>query len=456
MLDWLVSFDFAVFVRQCLLFFAELIGGTLLFAFIFPRRRRFLLRLCGFVLGGILVTASVIWGAFFIYTSFDIYDIGVQLTGAAIAVLYLFFILCLCIVTVRYTFVTDVWGALLCGVCGYSVQHIVYRIDMLAQYYFFYGKSSAWHAPFLIFAIAAVYVINYFAFVRKFRAKGKVKVENKRLVLLAGIVLQIMMVFGVLGFSYLGSKELRGTAMVMVECGMAITICYFVLFFVLDSVKTLSLKEENDIIRMMWQADRKQYEISKRNIEQLNIKYHDLKYILRSMNTDGKSDNEVTRCLQLYDALYRTGCEPLDVVLTEKNMLANRYGITLSCMADGSLLSGMEPLHVYSLFGNALENAVECLKDVDDPDKKLINFTLGGGKGSMITVRIENYTPVTPVFKDGLPVTSKQDGENHGFGTRSIRNIVQSYGGFLDMSVKDDIFVLTVIFPRELKYKNDL
>jgi len=456
MLDWLINVDIYQFFVQCLLFFSELMGGTLLFAFIFPHRRKLLLRLSGFVVGSILVTALVLWGAFFIYKSFDLYDLRLQIVGAVIAVLYLFFILCLCITMVRVCFVTDIWGAMLCGVCGYSVQHIIYRIDMLAQYYFFYGKDSPWHIPFVIFSIISVYAVNYFIFVRKFRAKGKVRVENRRLILLTGLVLQIMMIFGVCGLFYLGSKELRSTAMVLVECGMAVTICYFVLFFVLDSVRNINLEEENRIIRMMWQADRKQYEISKRNIDQLNIKYHDLKYILRSIKTDGNADNEINRCLRLYEALYNTGCEPLDVVLTEKNMLAMRYGITLSCMADGSLLAGMEPLHVYSLFGNALDNAVECLKDVEDPEKKLINFSLSGGKGRMITVRIENFTPVVPEFKDGLPVTSKQDGENHGFGTRSIRNIVQSYGGFMDMSVKDEIFVLTVIFPRELKYKNNI
>jgi len=455
-LDWLIDFDFSVFVTQCLSFFFELVGGTLLFACIFPQRKKWGLRLGGFIFGGGAVTAGVICVAFIICSHCDVTDRKIQILGAILAVAYLFFILCSCIAMVRVSFAANVWEAIFCGVCGYSVQHIIYRIDLTVSYYSVFGDNEILRIFFLIFSIATVYAFSYFVFVRKYRMKRNVKVENKRLVLMMGLVLQIMIIFGVFSLSYFGSKEMRETPMVVVESGMSITICLLILFLILDSVKNISLEEENRIIRSMWQADRKQYDISKQNIEQLNIKYHDLKYILRSMGTDEKTQNDIKQCLKLYETLYQTGCEPLDVTLHEKSVLAMRYGITIACIADGHLLEGMEPVHIYSLFGNALDNAVECLKDVSEPEKKLINFTLGGGKGGMIVIQIENYTPVCPEFKDGLPVTTKKDSENHGFGTRSIRNIVERYGGFLNIKVKDNIFTLTVMLPQSLKIKKHI
>jgi sensor histidine kinase regulating citrate/malate metabolism len=48
---------------------------------------------------------------------------------------------------------------------------------------------------------------------------------------------------------------------------------------------------------------------------------------------------------------------------------------------------------------------------------------------------------------DGLPVTTKTDKENHGYGLKSIKNIVELNDGVLGFSVNDDVFEIKIIFP---------
>ena len=71
-----------------------------------------------------------------------------------------------------------------------------------------------------------------------------------------------------------------------------------------------------------------------------------------------------------------------------------------------------------------------------------VKENLGG-----VYVHMDNCCTVAPQFADGLPLTTKEDKENHGFGTKSIKNIVRKYDGELLMSVEDDRFNLDIMFP---------
>lgn len=99
-------------------------------------------------------------------------------------------------------------------------------------------------------------------------------------------------------------------------------------------------------------------------------------------------------------------------------------------MADGKGLAYMEPADLYALFGNALENAIEATEQLTDPAQKQIVLTVRPVEG-FCSVHLQNYTKEPLRLENGLPVTSKQDRLNHGFGTRSIQLLVEKYGGEL-------------------------
>lgn len=65
----------------------------------------------------------------------------------------------------------------------------------------------------------------------------------------------------------------------------------------------------------------------------------------------------------------------------------------------------------------------------------------------MCVINVENSCDVAPAFRDGLPVTTKADAGSHGFGTRSMRGIVERHGGVLTFGCEDGIFHVDALLP---------
>ena len=143
---------------------------------------------------------------------------------------------------------------------------------------------------------------------------------------------------------------------------------------------------------------------------------------------------------------YLTGNKALDITLTQKSALCGQAGIQLVCSADGSCLEDMKHYHIYSLLGNALDNAIECLTQVSDASKRVITLDISRCR-DMAVIRVQNFTPAPPTLRDGAIVTTKQDTEEHGYGIKSIKSIAELYGGTADCFVEDSIFYLVVTFP---------
>lgn len=111
---------------------------------------------------------------------------------------------------------------------------------------------------------------------------------------------------------------------------------------------------------------------------------------------------------------------------------------------DAEAFSFIEPIDIYSIFGNALDNAIRSVSDADE-DKRIISlkaFT----QNRMLFINIENYCDKEIEFRDGLPVTHG-DTKYHGYGTRSLDFIVKKYGGHMRMSLKDNMFFVGIVIP---------
>ena len=66
-------------------------------------------------------------------------------------------------------------------------------------------------------------------------------------------------------------------------------------------------------------------------------------------------------------------------------------------------------------------------------------------------IKIENYCDKPVQVKDGVPVTTKENPEEHGFGSRSIRSVVEKYQGESSVLVENHVFTLNMIFTTNIK-----
>ena len=214
-------------------------------------------------------------------------------------------------------------------------------------------------------------------------------------------------------------------------------------------MQSLSSREV-DYLQYAVRQGEKQFEIAKDTIDMINIKCHDIKYKVNSvMSQSGNMSTDViddlNKSISIYDTRVATGNKILDVILTEKSLYCEQNGITFSCMADGQKLSFIESGDLYCLFGNIIDNALEAVNKVPDRERRVINIVIKEKSGTLV-IQEENYFEGELEFKDGLPQTTKGDKAYHGFGTRSIRMIVNKYGGAFSTRAVDGVFYLNIIF----------
>lgn len=152
--------------------------------------------------------------------------------------------------------------------------------------------------------------------------------------------------------------------------------------------------------------------------------------------------------IKLYEAQNKTGNPVLDTVLTGKSLYCARHGIELTCVADGAQLGFMDVMDICSVFGNLLDNAIECELGIADKAKRLIHLEVYARKELLVIV-CENYCERPPQLADGLPLSTKTDEAGyHGYGVKSIRYTAAKYGGTLNINIEDNWFKVTLLIPR--------
>ena len=214
----------------------------------------------------------------------------------------------------------------------------------------------------------------------------------------------------------------------------------------------LRVRKELEAVQNVLQNQYVQYKQSRESIELINYKYHDLKHqiaVLRSEEDPKKREEFLNRMeeeIRQYEAQNKTGNKVLDTVLTTKSLYCAKHGITFTCVADGTLLDFMDVMDICSIFGNALDNAIECEVKIPEKEKRLIHVTVSKQKQFLI-LRFENYCEETLQYQEGTPVTTKKEKDFHGYGLKSIQYTANKYEGAVSVNLEDNWFELKVLIP---------
>lgn len=219
----------------------------------------------------------------------------------------------------------------------------------------------------------------------------------------------------------------------------------------------LNIHITQDMVKMeaILQTQYQQYAQSKEVTDNINYKYHDLKQyitLMRSSNTTEQHSevlDKIEEEIHDYEVQNKTGNHVLDTLLSAKSITCLNQSILLTTVIHGELLSFMDVIDICSIFGNALDNAIEYEKTVSDPDKRMINLTVIEKNRAFIVIRCENYYEGSDAMtlEDKLPKTTKQDKSLHGYGLRSIQHAVHKYDGEMDIEVRDQWFRMKILIP---------
>lgn len=106
----------------------------------------------------------------------------------------------------------------------------------------------------------------------------------------------------------------------------------------------------------------------------------------------------------------------------------------------------MDELDIYTLFGNALDNAIEANRKIENAKNRWISVQIQRKKGIILIELINPYQGTVDFDESRMPVTSKADRESHGFGTKSIRSIIEKYDGQMIIKTEGQKYLIRMIF----------
>ena len=353
------------------------------------------------------------------------------------------------------------------GITAYTAQHISYEIFTLfgaiTQYTSIFGMytsdiidfSSFNVGTFLIILIylgiyVMVYLITYLTIGKKTNSENSFELNKTNLLFISCLILAVDIIINSI---IIYSEETYTQTQQILYSLYNVMCCTMVLYIQSNMITIKDMKNEIEIITQLLKQSQKQYEISKENIEMINLKCHDIKHQVNSYIKKHSIDEEelqnINDVISIYDSIVKTGNETLDIILTEKSLICKNKDIVLTCMTDCKELTFIKDSDLYALFGNIMDNAIEATSCINIKEKRCIALNIHS-VGKFITVTVKNYYNGTLKFSnEGLPLTNKEDKTYHGYGLKSIQAIVQKYGGTLSISTEEQIFKLNMLFPVE-------
>lgn len=428
-----------------LIFSAQLLISLLIFVIFLPRRNFFVMRVC-ISICVYAMSVTVIWAIIRMIND------GVPKYTPVFFLLSTLFLG----IGVFACFKTNAPGALNYTTAAYAVQHAAYAVSNILLNLI---NPDEWHQFlrflfFDVFVYIVVAALFFFLFVYAFRKKLNSYSRDVR-----GFVVSLCILSVCVLLSY--SFDNLFAQMIPLTVNMKKIRIYFNIYAFIGCLASViiqfsfqtenRLASEKEILNRLMHSEKKSHEMSKDVIDLINKKSHDLKHQLSVLEQLGDTEGlknyteELKDCLDIYDSTVQTGNDALDIVVSEKILVCRKNDIAFSYLTDGKILSFMNTVDIASLFGNALDNAIECQRG-EEAENRFINLNITRRNG-FIYVHIDNYCSKKIEFVDGLPRTTKGNDGYHGFGTKSIVSIVEKYSGEVIMNVEDNVFNLDALIP---------
>ncbi len=412
--------------------FAALCGSALIFLFPVTHRKfivsRYIILICVFVITGV-------FSGFFHF--------GFVLNSALAYVVTLFAVFLCAEIDWKEIIYHSFWIV------------IASKLFMVIYYFIGYMLDDYFSLPFVVQLIMIVCYIIIFNFIIAITvAKSLLLNHSYHLgprqfssAFLLTIIFEILNYFLVNTFMEL--MELHYSALMV----MGQFYCVTVLYLQNALFSKSAIKQELEKINYLWQHQKNQYNLAKENINLINQKCHDLRHQVAAIrimsNANDLTDylKDIENSINIYDSIVRTGNEALDIILTEKSLFCQSHSITISCVADGARLNFMAPVDLYTIFGNAIDNAIESVMNSKEHENRLIDVMIFK-KNDLLIINIINPLNRPLDLEGDLPKSTKSGNNGyHGFGLKSIRYTVDKYAGFMTIDTSGQSFTLSIVIP---------
>lgn len=213
-----------------------------------------------------------------------------------------------------------------------------------------------------------------------------------------------------------------------------------------DQKKQAELKDH--LVQIIIEQQCHEVDLMKVKNEETRILRHDLRHLLNnvaiSLQNEDK-ENALNLISSYVDLLENTQVhrycanDTINYLLTHYAQKCVQSQVQFEATIEMKDFN-LDELLFSSILSNGLDNAFNAVTSLEH-DRRIIKVMIKSSNGKIL-LSIHNHFNQAPVFKDGIPVTSR---DGHGYGTQSIKTMTERLGGNIQFSTKDDWFILRIV-----------
>lgn len=143
----------------------------------------------------------------------------------------------------------------------------------------------------------------------------------------------------------------------------------------------------------------------------------------------------------------KSGNPVTDVILQEQKNEAQKRKIHFNSDFHYPSDSAINAFDVSVILNNALQNAVENAEKSDNPYLSIRSYRRNNAYMIEIINSFTGNLQWNP--EDGLPFTTKNETDGHGYGLSNIRKVAEKYSGDIAIDTKENEFRLTIMLMTE-------
>lgn len=217
--------------------------------------------------------------------------------------------------------------------------------------------------------------------------------------------------------------------------------------------ENMELKLELDVIKQEYDKEKAMAEEIKKLHKKTRTLKHDMKnhiIVITSYLNDGEYDEAKNYLSKISDNLNKmytyieTGNSLLNYIINTKLQFAKENGIGVKAEIENLSFEQIGSVDFSSLLNNLLDNAIEA-SSLSNHKEVVVNILRKRGYDTVLVKNKINKS----VLKDNpnLISTKIKHKEEHGYGLKNIKSIVDQYDGMIDIYEEDDFFCVYVVYP---------
>lgn len=316
-------------------------------------------------------------------------------------------------------------------------------------------KNVMYYAQGVLISKLIVFVVV--KFISYSSVKTQVKIDKRVFIIMAALPAStVFIVFAMADVLYTISPY-RINTLLVIAIILLIVSNVFVFYMFEYQLRVTEEKNKQELIKQNLENKAVYYEeLSNRQII-TNKAMHDMKNKLFALKQlcrdDGRESMEVidNLCDDIGAAytLNFTGIEAVDALITSKSLVMKEKNIQFESSIYVAKENYIDLTDWCVLLGNLLDNAIEANENINSTGNGKYVFLKIQQKNNYVSIDITNSKSLDAIKIDmSNIVTGKQNKAIHGFGLRSIKEIVDKYYGNMIVEQKDCIFEVIIIIKN--------